>query len=128
VGGDFLTKRPLPCRQRASLVPVYGVVQAQWPAVEIGKLEALMRTKFLILLTALLFGISQATFAKNAGAPGGKAGGSTERAANANSPTSADRDKGQARAEDRRSEEGAKHNKQGTHKKRTHKSFKKKHE
>ena len=85
-----------------------------------------MQIKSLIVLTVLLFGTSQVAFAKDAGAPGGQAAGSTARAANANSPTSADRDKGQARAEDRRSTEGAEHNKEGAPKKRVHKTFKKK--
>ena len=85
-----------------------------------------MDSKTLIVLTVFLFATSQIAFAKNGGAPGGQAGGSTARSANANSPTSADRDKGQARAEDRRSEEGAEHNKGGAPKKRVHKSFKKK--
>ena len=82
-----------------------------------------MQIKSLMVLAVLMFGMSQVAFARGAG---GQAAGSTARTANANSPTSADRDKGQARAEDRRSEEGAEHNKEGAPKKRVHKSFKKK--
>lgn len=104
----------------------YDFAQAPSPVNRFGELGALMQIKSLIVLTVLLLGTSQIAFAKNAGAPGGQAGGSTERAANANSPTSADRDKSQARAQDRRSEEGADHNKEGAPKKRVHKSFKKK--
>lgn len=85
-----------------------------------------MQIKSLMVLAVLMFGMSQVAFAKDAGAPGGQAAGSTARTTNANSPTSADRDMGQARAVDRRSEEGAEHNKVGVPKKRVHKSFKKK--
>jgi hypothetical protein len=84
-----------------------------------------MQIKALVFLTTLMLGMSHIALAKNAGAPGGQARGSTERAVNANSPTSEDRDKGQARAQDRRSEEGAEHNKEGAHKKRVKRSLKK---
>ena len=85
-----------------------------------------MQIKAIVFLATLLLGMSQVVFAKSSGAPGGHNAGSTERAANAKNPTSADRDKGQARAQDRRSEEGAEHNKEGAPKKRAHNSFKKK--
>jgi hypothetical protein len=110
------------------LQPRYCAARAESSAVEIDQLEVSVQIKSLMVLAVLMFGMSQVAFAKGAGAPGGQAAGSAARTANANSPTSADRDKGQARAEDRRSKEGAEHNKEGAPKKRVHKSFKKKHQ
>ena len=49
-----------------------------------GEPEFFVKIKSLLGLKVLLFGTSYLASAKNAGAPGDHAGGSTERAANAN--------------------------------------------
>ncbi len=71
----------------------------------------MLRKAFVIALSAVAIGACGAALAQGK-AGGGPAGGPGSAAMqNSNSPSSADRDKGLARAEDRRSKEGAEHEK-----------------
>jgi len=87
--------------------------------------------KPLILIATMVLGASgTCAYAKPGGAGGGSAGGvsgsriSQQGLANTNGPRAADRDKGLARAADRRNAEAAEHSKAGQSKKHMKKSGK----
>ena len=77
----------------------------------------MLKKLMAISLTVLLASVSGLALAKQGGDAGGKSDAhmSTAGATNTNGPEAVDRDKSQARAEDRRSDEGAEHDKAGKH-------------
>ena len=78
----------------------------------------MLKKLITLTLTVFLASVSVLALAKNGGQAGGKSVThmSTESVANTNGPESADRDKGQDRAEDRRSVNSQVHDKQVSNK------------